>query len=151
MNGTLFDLIDAMDSFFEKDETEGCCVKRNEKDDGDVRYTIPHYPPVRFTRSKKTGEAKLKFELFGFKKEEIKLSFEKDFLVLSCKREPPAVDEDETVIVDNTNKPNEFEYKYFLPSKIFDSKTIEPKFEDSILTVTVQTREEEKPKEFEIK
>lgn len=123
------------------DDFSGAVVKKN--------YPTPSFPPVKVIQRKDNLE--FKFFLAGYKKDEIKLKFDKDCLVLTADHEE-SVSEDEKVIVNNLKTPN-FSYKYFIPEDKFDFNTAEAEFTDGVLIIKVASKEEVKQevREIEIK
>lgn len=147
----MFDLVDVLDQF---DRTFGfgdADLVLAPSTKGNVKYTIPSFPPAKVTQDVKDGTLKFVFHLAGYKKEDLKISFDKEFLVLAGKPENVENVENEKVLA-NTLKGGSFSYKYFVPKSKFDRKSTVADFKDGVLEISVkvnkETEEEMKPIEI---
>ena len=118
-------------------------------------YPVPSFPPAKIVQ--RENKVSFKFALAGYKKDDIQISFGKDYLLLSTtekfNKAKEAQKEDlPKVLVDNFKVPV-FSYKYFIPSDKFNFEETEAKFEDGVLSIIIpaKAKEEVKPKLIEIK
>lgn len=117
-----------------------------------AKYSVPSFPPVKIVQ--KDEGISLKFALAGYQKEDIEISFKKDYLILSTTEtfNEKENKEDEKVLVDNFKIPV-FSYKYFIPENKFDFNKAEAKFENGVLSIVIPASEKkvEERRKIEIK
>ena len=120
----------------------------------EAKYSVPSFPPVRIVQ--RDNKVSFKFALAGYKKDDIQISFDKDYLLLATTEKFNKAKSEEKVsskvLVDNFKVPV-FSYKYFIPSDKFNFEETEAKFEDGVLSIIIpaKAKEEVKPKLIEIK
>jgi HSP20 family protein len=88
-------------------------------------------------------------ELPGLKKEDIKITFEKNILTLSSEQKPAEVSEKATVLLKEIrtsgfDRSVKFEYE-------IDATKISAEMTNGVLTITLPKAEEAKPKQIEVK
>lgn len=127
-----------------------------------VKYSVPSFPPLKVIQREK--KVTFKFYLAGYSKEDLSISFGKDYLILSTTDAFEKRKEAETcsllerkskskILVDTT-KNISFSYKYFIPEDKFDFDAVQAELVDGILEIVVPAREqkiENKVKKVEIK
>ena len=86
-----------------------------------------------------------KFVLAGYKKEDLKIDFERSSLILSTSETFKEPEEDKDVVVSTIKTPM-FRYAYSIPITKLDTEKTSAKFEDGILTITIPPLEEGKKK-----
>lgn len=115
-------------------------------DDGvtvEKKYCVPSFPPVEVKRN--DNGMSFKFVLAGYKKEDLKIDFERSSLILSTSETFKEPEEDKDVVA-STIKTPAFRYAYSIPITKLDIEKTSAKFEDSILTITIPPLEEGKKK-----
>jgi len=108
------------------------------------RCTVPTMDIVE-----QENEIVVSAELPGLRKEDIKITFEKNILTLSSEQKPAEVSEKATVLLkeirnSNFNRSVKFEYE-------IDATKISAEMNNGVLTITLPKAEEAKPKQIEVK
>ena len=88
-------------------------------------------------------------ELPGFKKEEVEITSENQTLTISANRTAQDQKEQEGYLL-NERRYTRFLRSFTLPPTV-DDRQVDAKLENGILTVTLNKREETKPKKIEVK
>jgi len=88
-------------------------------------------------------------ELPGMKKEDVKITFEKNVLTISGERKPVELSEKAKVLLKETQSES-FDRSVRLGYEI-DSTKISAEMSNGILTITLPKAEEAKPKQIEVK
>lgn len=112
-------------------------------------YPADNYPPVNVKLHPKTGDVQFEFALAGLIMDNLEILFEDDSLTLDYSKEDNK--EDEYSYLKKGIKDKSFKASYYLPSKKYDADSIEAQYKEGILTVSVQVKEEAKPKKITIK
>ena len=135
---------DVFDDMF--DALVGRSFKCFPTDDGvtvEKKYCVPSFPPVE-VKANDNGMS-FKFVLAGYKKEDLKIDFERSSLILSTSETFKEPEEDKDVVVSTIKTPM-FRYAYSIPITKLDTEKTSAKFEDGILTITIPPLEEGKKK-----
>lgn len=86
----------------------------------------------------------------GISSDKIKVTYEDGVLRISARSEDKEVEKKRNRIVHQWNKVASFEYTTYLPRPI-DSKSLEAKVKDGVITVSAAVAETAKAKEIEVK
>ena len=87
-------------------------------------------------------------ELPGVKAEDLEISISDDLLTIKGKREDEGIDED--AYIRRERSYGEFERKIKLPFRV-DEKKVEATLRDGILKLSLEEKEEDKPKKISVK
>ncbi len=104
--------------------------------------------PVRMDLIKEEGSYKIVAELPGMEKDKIKLMVENDTLTISGERKRNA--EDKREVVRSERFYGTFSRSFSLPENI-DKSGISADYKNGLLEVTLPLKEEEKPKQIDVK
>ncbi|MFA5025614.1 MAG: Hsp20/alpha crystallin family protein [Candidatus Shapirobacteria bacterium] len=86
----------------------------------------------------------------GIGSDKIKVKYEDGVLRISARSEEKDVEKKQNRIVHQWNKVSSFEYTTYLPRPI-DSKSLEAKIKDGVITISASIAETAKAKEIEVK
>ena len=86
----------------------------------------------------------------GIPSDKIKVTYEDGVLRISARAEDKEVEKKGKKIIHQWNKVSSFEYTTYLPRPI-DTKKLEAKVKDGVITVSAPVAETAKPKEIEVK
>jgi len=135
---------DVFDDMF--DAVFGRSFKFFPTDDGftvEKKYCVPPFPPVE-VKANDNGML-FRFNVAGYKKEDLKIDFERSSLILSTSETFKEPEEEKDVVV-STIKTPAFRYGYSIPITKLDTEKTSAKLEDGILTITIPPLEEAKKK-----
>lgn len=104
--------------------------------------------PVRMDLIKEDGAFKIVAELPGMEKDKIKLMVENDTLSISGERKRS--DDDKREVVRSERFYGTFSRSFSLPENI-DKSGISADYKNGLLEVTIPLKEEEKPKQIDVK
>lgn len=139
-----FDLFDGLfDSMFGQTitTTGGKAVEK--------KYSVPAFPPCKAYVDKE-GNMNFEFALAGYKKEDLKIDFDENRLVLSTVEDyKEEVMKDTKLLANNIKKPS-FKYVYGVPETKFKFDETSATFEDGILTVVIPPLEKKEHKVIKI-
>ena len=110
----------------------------------------PSTPPVDIYRDKDSGDLHYRFAIAGYTEEQVDVSFEDDYLLLTLDK--PGEKEEELRSKEYLSrgiKYGKVENKYFVGSK-FDPKKIKATLKEGILEVTIPLKEDSKPQKVVI-
>lgn len=116
------DLFDCMDDSFKK-----------------VYYPMTHFPSGRVYMDK-DGNLILDFALAGYKKEDFKISYDEDSLILSTVdgfKQFELPEGSKMISPSNGIKSASFKYSYYVPSSKFNQKETSASMTDGILSIKV--------------
>jgi HSP20 family protein len=88
-------------------------------------------------------------ELPGFKKEEVDITLENQTLTIAAERRSEAKQEGDGGYLLNERRYNRFLRSFTLPPTV-DEKSVQAKLEHGVLTVTLNKREETKPRKISV-
>jgi HSP20 family molecular chaperone IbpA len=139
---SVFDLFDQMDDLFDT----GADGLRT----GAISYAVPSFPPVD-VMTDKDGNLIFNFAVVGYKKDDFKISFDEDFLVLSTKDDYKAPDiQDGCKVIRKLIKNVQFNYKYLVPASKFKQEDTTASMADGVLTIKIPPVEKKEKKTIEI-
>ena len=139
---SVFDLMDCMDDLFDS--------RVDSLGTGAISYSVPSFPPVDVITDK-DGNLTFNFAVAGYKKDDFKISFDEDFLVLSTKDgyNEPAI-EDGSKVIRKLIKNPQFSYKYLVPTSKFKQEGTTASMADGVLTIKIPPVEKKEKKSIEI-
>jgi len=88
-------------------------------------------------------------ELPGFKKEEVDITLENQTLTISAERKEETRDQKQGEYLLNERRYSRFLRSFTLPPTV-DEKSVQAKLEDGVLTVSLNKREETKPRKISV-
>jgi HSP20 family molecular chaperone IbpA len=106
-----------------------------------------HFPPCNYYADE-DGTLQLEFAVAGYKKDEVKVKFEDDHLILQL---TPVKEEVKTKVFQKAIKLSESTTKAYVPFSKYDIAKAEAALEDGLLKVSIPVKEEAKPLSIEIK
>src|SRR6478609_8390559 len=109
-------------------------------------YPAPNFPPVDVSANNETKDLTFRVALAGYSKDEVKLSFKGDFLVLKLENNAKEEDEDKISVLKKGIRKSTGTWRLTDPSSKYETGKVTASFVDGILTVFIPAREEEKPK-----
>jgi len=112
-------------------------------------YPAPSFPPVDTLVNKETKDLTFRLALAGYTKDEVKLTFEGDYLVLNLTKKEEEKDDKVSILRKGIRKESGT-WRLAVPSTKYETSKVSASFTDGILTVTVPAKEEQKPKAIEI-
>jgi len=86
----------------------------------------------------------------GVSSDKIKVKYEDGVLRISARQESKEIEKNKNRVVHQWNKVSSFEYTTYLPRPI-DSKSLEAKIKDGVISVSASIAETAKAKEIEVK
>lgn len=86
----------------------------------------------------------------GVSSDKIKVKYEDGVLRISARQESREIEKNKNRVVHQWNKVSSFEYTTYLPRPI-DSKSLEAKIKDGVISVSASIAETAKAKEIEVK
>jgi HSP20 family protein len=95
-------------------------------------------------------KVKVEASVPGLSPDKIKVKYEDGVLRISARTEEKDVEKNKNRVVHQWNKVSTFEYTTYLPRPI-DSKSLEAKVKDGVVTVSASIAETAKAKEIEVK
>jgi HSP20 family protein len=93
------------------------------------------FPPVRILQDKENKYMILEFALSGFKKEDISIETEDEFLIIKGERKPEIYEN--TIEIKNNLKVTNFQKTFEFPDNYLDYSNPEVKFENGLLTIKI--------------
>ena len=119
------DLFDAVDAMFGLDKQST------------THYSTPSFPKSNVV-IEEDGTMRFEFALAGYKKEDLKVDFDENRLILSTVEDfkAPEVSENEKVLANNIKKTS-FNYSYRIPEVKYKFAETKATFENGILTIKV--------------
>ena len=111
------------------------------------RRTDRFVPKVNIIESE--NHLQLTFEIPGIEKDDIKLSITDRILTVSGKRENRMKSENELLIREEIFT-GQFERQFTLPDSV-KTNNIQAEYKDGILTISLEKKEEVKPKQIDVK
>lgn len=135
----LFEAMDTLDKMF------------SGTDSSDYRYAVPQFPPTELLK-RKDGSVDIRLAVAGYKKEDIEITTDENRIVVSTTDgyEQPVNDKDVVVISQSRIKRSPFKNSFIVPETKFDLTSIKAKYDEGILTITVQPKERKEYKKIEI-
>jgi len=88
-------------------------------------------------------------ELPGFKKEEVEITMENQMLTISAEKRQEKTQEQKSEYLLNERRYDRFMRSFTLPSTV-DEKKVGAKLSDGVLHITLDKREESKPRKIEV-
>jgi len=111
------------------------------------------FPPSNILVDTKTKELTIEVALAGYSEDNILLSFDTDSLVLTVDKTKKETEEEEPVvrtIQRGIKMPDHAELKWNCDPRYYDRETVQAKFKDGLLTITVKPRTEVAPKKINV-
>ena len=112
-------------------------------------YPAPSFPPTDVSIDKETKDLTFRIALAGYSKEEVKLTFEGDFLVLNLTKTDEEQDDKKSVLKKGIKKESGT-WRLGVPSSKYETSAVSAGFADGVLTVLVPAKETEKPRVIDI-
>lgn len=138
--GSFDSALEAFDSMLRSDGT--CAVNR-----------LPNilvssaFPPTNMYENADGGMV-LEFAIAGYKREEVSIQFEDDYLKLSMN--PEKSQDDGKKYLQHGIKSCKTESKYFIPAIKYDVSKAVANLKDGILSINIPVREDAKPRDIKI-
>jgi HSP20 family protein len=98
------------------------------------------FPPVRILQQKENKYMILEFALSGFKKEDIDVTTEDEYLIVTGERKPEKYED--TIEVKNNLKITKFKKTFEFPDALYDYSNPAVKLEDGLLTIKINKNPE---------
>jgi HSP20 family protein len=112
------------------------------------------WPETKLTNGlnvyEENDKVKVEAAVPGIASDKIKVTYEDGVLRISAKSEDKDIEKKGQKIIHQWNKVSAFEYTTYLPRPI-DSKSLEAKVKDGVITVSAAVAETAKAKEIEVK
>lgn len=121
------------------------------KDSGTPWNSVGNFPPCDIQTNSKTKDLKFTWALAGFKKEDVKVSFEDDELVLRVANGKEKDQNDWVYVKKGIKASIDQDYHYFVPTEKFDISQAKASWNDGLLEVLIPLRAERKPVVLEVK
>ena len=109
------------------------------------------FPFTNFYINKVSKEATIEIALAGYKKDDIKITFDEDLLIIKGIINKDSKKDEDYFIVSNKIKKSNFEISFDIPFSKYDVDNSSANFIDGILKINIPVKESEKPKRLEIK
>lgn len=121
------------------------------KDSGTPWNSVGNFPPCDIQTNSKTKDLKFTWALAGFKKEDVRITFEDDELILRISKETVREQNDWVYVKKGIKTSVDQDYHYFVPTEKFDISKVRGSWNDGLLEVVIPLRTERKPVVLEIK
>ena len=113
-------------------------------------YSAPQFPPADIEFDKDTKDMYFTFALAGYQPDEINVSFDEDYLVLSSEIISKDKNE-EKIFFKKGIKKSSFSVKYSVPTTKYDVDNADASFIDGLLKIKIPARDVIKPKQLVVK
>ena len=135
----IFDVMDTLDKVF-----SGTSEKLGS-------YAVPQFPPTEVLRHK-DGSLDIRLAVAGYKKDDIEITTDENKIIVATADgyEQPAPDKNDVVISQSRIKRSPFKNSFIVPETKFDITSIKAKYDEGILTITVQPKERKEYKKIAI-
>lgn len=145
MTAYLRNYTDLFDRMF-KDVTNGLDLV------SDAQIYNSKFPPCDIYFHEESKDLEFQFALAGYPKDEIDLSFEDDYLILSLgfqgSKEETSKEEPKKEALMRGIKRSRYKAKYFVPFAKYNVEEAKAEYKDGILRVNIPAKEESKPKKL---
>lgn len=107
------------------------------------------FPPCNIMVEEKSLDLTLEFALAGYKRENIEISFEDDYMLLKVNGQKEEKDEKTEYLYNGIKRSTSYS-KYYVPFSKYNTDDVKATFEDGVLKVLIPAKEERKPKKVRI-
>lgn len=114
----------------------------------EARIYDSKFPPCDVKLNEENLDLLFEFALAGFSQEEIDISFEDDYMILSVDPKEKKEDTSKVSTLMGGIKRGSSRSKYFVPFTKYDSEKAKASFKNGILSVSIPVKEERKPKKL---
>ena len=130
---------------------EPCVITTANSPKASIKYSAPAFPPADVILDE-DNNLNFTFALAGYKKDELEISFDGDYMILTGK--PETVEEKEETkakILKKSIKKTDFEYKYLAPLSKFNQDNASADFENGLLKVVIPAVDKRDPIKINVK